>query len=466
MKSFDRKLFTGIVLIVLLFLPVLISAIFSLNKVIVAQKKIGQYAEQLLVAGDLRRLKVHQMSLLPIFVLRGDESILKEITHTTEEFVNITLKLQSMTNDQRNKDLLTQIREEQKGMRALAMPGIQMKLNGASTNDVNNFFGKVTGPRTMMIMDTIDKIVKNINNDYEKEKTNNEITSRTIIRSLIFASALSILISLLVGYLLLKMIQQKKSHDKNLELLSKRERELSNARKETLEVVAHDLKNPLASILMSTQMILRRGVDRPENMLNLERILKSSESMKRLIDDLLDHSKIESGSFTLDKRECDVENLLKTLALRFEPIVAEKNIKLVCDTSAYLPNVAIDEGRIEQVIANFLQNAVKFTAHHGVIKISAKIQADHMSISVSDTGVGMTKEQAEHVFERYWQVRETASLGTGLGLAISKSIVHAHGGSIKVKSELGKGSTFSLHLPVVLPEFVLKISESTNLSRS
>ncbi len=461
MKGFDRKLFFGVIVIVSLFLPVLGTSIYSLNKVITAQKRIEKYAEQLVVANDLRREKIQQMSLMPIYVLRGDEAILKEMNRSTVLFDHTATKLQAMTDDIETKEILENIKEEQKSMLALAMPGIQMKRDGVDAGKINNYFGNATGPKTRSIMVGIEKVVNNITDDYEYEKRSNDLTSHNILTTLIFATALSVLLGLLVTALLVKLIRQKKAYDNANEILTKRERELSNARKETVEVVAHDLKNPLASILMSTQLHIRRERQNHErnevSLSNLERTLRSAESMKHLIDDLLDHAKIESGTLVLDKRDCDLNDLLNLLCARFEPITQSKKITLQCSISSRLPVVKIDSGRIEQVISNIVGNAIKFTPEQGIIKISAEARDNSVVVIISDNGPGMSKEQSAHVFERYWQVRETAKKGTGLGLAIAKSIIQAHGGKIRVKSELGVGSTFFILIPIL--DFQIALDE-------
>lgn len=453
MKGFDRKLFFGVIFIVLLFLPVLGTSIYSLNKVIAAQKKIEKYAEQLVVANDLRREKIQQISLMPIYVLRGDEAILKEMNRSTVLFVHTATKLQDMTDDPKTKKLLETIKEEQKNMSALVQPGIQMKRDGVDTEKINAYFGETTEPKTLSIMNGIEKVVNNITDDYEAEKSNNDLMSHNILTTLAFATALSILLSLLVGALLMKLIKQKKVYDNANEILTKRERELSNARKETVEVVAHDLKNPLSSILMGTQLHIRREKLNPEkneeSLKALERTMRSAESMKRLIDDLLDHAKIESGTLVLDKKVCNLTELLHLLCGRFEPILNNKKINFHCSISASLPTIKIDGGRIEQVISNIMGNAIKFTPEYGTIKMTAETRDNNIYIAVTDNGPGMSKEQTTHIFERYWQVSETAKKGTGLGLAISKAIILAHGGKIKVKSELGVGSTFSMLIPIL-----------------
>lgn len=169
--------------------------------------------------------------------------------------------------------------------------------------------------------------------------------------------------------------------------------------------------------------------------------------MRRLIDDLLDHAKIESGSLALQLKTQLAEPLLREVATRFEPLAANKKIRLTYAPARDLPSLTIDRDRLDQVLSNFLGNAIKFTPEGGEIRLRAEKRAGDLLLSVSDNGPGMPPEQTDHVFDRYWQARGTAHQGAGLGLAIAKSIVQAHGGQVGVDSVPGHGTTFYAKLP-------------------
>jgi len=170
--------------------------------------------------------------------------------------------------------------------------------------------------------------------------------------------------------------------------------------------------------------------------------------MQRLISQLLDHSKIESGSLQLTKELTNLDALIKMIVLRFQPIAARQYLQLDLFLDAGNWLVVIDTGRVEQVISNVISNAIKFSRPSGVITLQLQRENDFAVFSVSDTGVGMSETEIDRVFDRYWQARETASQGTGLGLAISKGIIDAHGGNIRVESNIGKGSLFYISIPM------------------
>jgi signal transduction histidine kinase len=186
------------------------------------------------------------------------------------------------------------------------------------------------------------------------------------------------------------------------------------------------------------------------------------ERLRRLINDLLDLSKIEAGKMELYKVSADIMSILKE-SVDSIAVVAEKNgIKLRLAAGNDIPPFDFDKDRITQVVINLIANALKFTPEGGTILVKCELKdekekdvsslapcpSSFVEVSVSDTGPGMTQEQANMLFDRFKQlVTPQAVKGTGLGLAISKAIVEMHGGRIWVESEMGKGSCFKFTLP-------------------
>ncbi len=221
-----------------------------------------------------------------------------------------------------------------------------------------------------------------------------------------------------------------------------------DAREEILRIVAHDLRNPLNTIAMATSTLLDiNGADATRTS-PLRIIRRSGERMNHLIQDLLSVTTIEAGRLSIAPRKLHVNELLHEAQEALDGIAREKSLSLTVDAAADLPAVRADSGRVLQVFSNLVGNAVKFTPAGGVITLSAARAYGKVQCSVTDTGPGIPPAQIQRLFGKFWQAKRGDGRGVGLGLAIAKGIVEAHGGTINVESELGKGSVFSFSLPV------------------
>ena len=223
---------------------------------------------------------------------------------------------------------------------------------------------------------------------------------------------------------------------------------LSRAREDVLGVVAHDLRNPLNLVSMTTQLLLEPDLT-PERRKSTSAInARAVARMNRLIGDLLDVVRMEAGHLSLDIGPCDVTRVLSETMEAFQARAAEQGISLVLSPEP--PNVIVqaDEERVLQLIDNLVGNALKFTPSGGRISVGAFIDNNELRLTVTDTGPGITEEQRARLFERFWQARGNDRRGLGLGLPIAKGIAEAHGGRLWVESTVGSGSTFHFAMPL------------------
>lgn len=221
-------------------------------------------------------------------------------------------------------------------------------------------------------------------------------------------------------------------------------RRATAARDDILQVVAHELRNPLTAVVFSAHALEARSATEAD--LRSVRMIKDSvEEINRLIDDLLDEKLLAAGQMVQEMRPHSGAALV-TAALEAGMAVAlEVQLSAVVHDAEV--KVLVDEHRIGQVFGNLIGNAVKFTPAGGHVEIGTRVENDEALFWVSDTGVGIAPEHLAHVFDRYWQATRPDRQGAGLGLPICKGIVEAHGGRIWVRSEAGTGSTFFFALP-------------------
>jgi signal transduction histidine kinase len=214
--------------------------------------------------------------------------------------------------------------------------------------------------------------------------------------------------------------------------------------------VSHELRTPLTSVLAYSELLLTYDDPPPETRREfLEIIHGESERLTRLINEVLDISKIESGALELRRDPIELRSLIASSARSHREAIRQRGLAFELDVPERLPLVVGDADRLQQVVANLLSNAMKFTPA-GAIRLSAWGEGESVLIAVSDTGVGIAPEDQARIFEKFHQVGDIMTAkpsGTGLGLAICRELVGAHGGRIWVESRPGAGSTFLVALP-------------------
>jgi signal transduction histidine kinase/PAS domain-containing protein len=219
------------------------------------------------------------------------------------------------------------------------------------------------------------------------------------------------------------------------------------SRDDVLGVVAHDLRNPLNTIRLQTGLLRMRCP--PAERGRADAIDRAAMRMDRLIQDLLDVTRLEGGGIVLERTTLSPRALLAELVDAQRPAIATASLELQLDVPDALPEISADRSRVLQICENLVGNAAKFTPPGGHISVGAVARDHEVLFWVADTGEGIAGDDLPHVFDRFWQGREAhRRRGAGLGLAIVKGLVEAHGGRIWVESEPGRGSTFFFTMPV------------------
>ena len=223
-------------------------------------------------------------------------------------------------------------------------------------------------------------------------------------------------------------------------------REAAEAREEVLKIVSHDLRNPLSTIGMAAEMILETA-DTAAQARGVGIIRRSSERMNRMVQDLLDVAKLETGRLAIEVEDTAVGVLIDEAVETLGPLAAGNGVALSAVVDPGLPLICVDRGRILQVLSNLVGNAIKFTPDGGQIVVHARESPEAVRVSVIDTGPGIPQDQMQRIFGRFWQANATDRRGLGLGLTIAKSIVEAHGGRIGAESRPGEGTEFWFTVP-------------------
>jgi PAS domain S-box-containing protein len=226
--------------------------------------------------------------------------------------------------------------------------------------------------------------------------------------------------------------------------------ELDELRDDLTSMIFHDLRSPLANVISSLDVLQASIPAEGETFQSVLAIaMRSSRRLSRLVDSLLDISRLEAGRDVLDRKEASLGDLIDEAVEEVQPVAEAKNHSLNAEIPKKLPGIMLDADMIRRVLINLLENAIRYTPAGGQITVTANHARKKVTVSVEDTGPGIPPEEQQRIFEKFMRAMQAErSKGLGLGLSFCRLAVEAHGGRIWVDSEPGKGSTFSFTLPV------------------
>ncbi|MBX9655941.1 HAMP domain-containing protein [bacterium] len=232
--------------------------------------------------------------------------------------------------------------------------------------------------------------------------------------------------------------------------------EMNRLKSEFLATVSHELRTPLNSILGFGDLLAEVDTLDPKQKRWIQNIQTSGKNLLSLINDVLDLAKLEAGKMQVHVEEFSLRDVVEAQIQIMKPLADKKNIALDTDIAPSIPILRQDSTKLQQILSNLLSNAIKFTPEGGQIRVVAKGENSHVSISVVDNGVGIAPEDQKLIFEKFRQTESTLTRkygGTGLGLSIVRELVKLLGGDeVQLVSELGRGSTFTIRLPITLNE--------------
>jgi signal transduction histidine kinase len=234
-------------------------------------------------------------------------------------------------------------------------------------------------------------------------------------------------------------------------------KELDNMKSEFVATVSHDLRSPLTLMRGYATMLEMVGELNEQQQGYVKKIISGVENMSRLVNNLLDLGRIEIG-VGLQVEDVPVLDILERVTGALQLQADQKNIGLNVELPKDMPNaLEADSALLHQAVYNLVENAIKYTPAGGRVTIRARPEPDHLVFEVEDSGIGIPAEDMPRLFEKFYRGKQRearAQHGTGLGLAIVHSIAESHGGKVRVDSEVGKGSTFYLKIPLTQPKAV------------
>jgi len=226
-------------------------------------------------------------------------------------------------------------------------------------------------------------------------------------------------------------------------------RSLQTMRRELIGNISHELRTPLAGIKVMVETLQNEITENEAARDFLSRIDTEVDRLTQMVSEITELSRIETGGVAFNMVPTDLNLVVGEVATQLESLALKEQVKLTTNLAADLPELSADTERIRQTLINLVHNAIKYNHPGGVVVIATGTEAGAVTVKVTDTGIGISREDLPHIFERFFKADKARSKeGSGLGLAIAKHTIQAHGGSINVQSQEGKGSTFSFSLPL------------------
>lgn len=339
--------------------------------------------------------------------------------------------------------------------------------DGAITEPITTSDGKVVGKVRLWVLGS----------DVLLTKTDTAFREKTI-DAMFLAAAIAVAISVMIGLFVSRMLTNpirritgtaKQIRDGDLsartnmrgddeidqlgetfdEMATSLEKDLKHERRLTSDV-AHELRTPLMAMLATVEA-MQDGVYPTDNE-HLETVASETRRLARLVQQMLDLSRMENHTAPMNIEAVDMVELVRGIVNAQEPLFHERDLRLrfADETQGKMPFIKVDPDMITQCVINLMSNAMRYTPEGGWVIVTVGLDRKHLTISVSDTGIGIAKEDLSRIFGRFWRAdasRAREAGGLGVGLAVTKQIVERHHGFISVESELEKGTTFTIHLP-------------------
>ena len=497
--SVHAKLFSGYMLVTLLFLAMGGISLQTIAKMSAQSQLLDQVHERVHWSQEIQHALALQMNFTAMALLLRDEATIANILRENNRFNNTLARLEEFARPE-ERELIQRIRAAQE----LALTTVadianlvrDGRVDAAMALQLNKEY-----PLYLQIEGLVDQVVKR---EQQKMDSLRESVAATNRRTLVIMAgfvASSIALAALLGFViswsfilpvqeahgfvtqvakgnfeatinvpnrdefgalanrmnqmsreLRTLYANQQEAARELQSLNERLQQASNAKSEFLANMSHELRTPMNAILGFVEMLLDDiyGEIPPQLKEPLMDVQANGKHLLNLINDVLDLSKIEAGRMELALAEYSVQDIVDTLKASLHSLAREKGLEFVAAAQEDIPLACGDGKRITQCLTNLAGNALKFTKQ-GRVEVWVERKRDLLQYRVSDTGIGIPKDQIENVFAEFRQVDATITRefgGTGLGLSITKKFVEMHGGRLWVESEMGKGSTFFFEIPL------------------
>jgi len=413
------------------------------------------------VFNNLDRVYLTMTHQFPRFLLSGDQKVLSKFKNSYLKFnkkIDLLISLEHNLND---KKILTDIKELRAKIYAHEIIVANKRAKEISIKNLTAFDSEMSLVKEIPLIELLL-------HDYDMLKVNSLLqsqtqiveTAKTLQKLILNLGYMAIAFFFLIAFLLRKVFLAKKLTEKLFLDKYAQEQKISKARKEAVEIVAHDIRSPLGSILSASELLVEEIRNSPmqnSGLLQLSALISSStRRISQLVTNILDNSKIERGILELQYKPFKLNEFLKEMNQDFTNQAELSDIKLSFNNLSKEIDIFADKERLYQVFSNIIGNSLKFTPRGGKIDVSTILKNDHVVLTFTDNGVGISSKDLGNLFMTYWQKEENTRSGLGMGMKIVNDIITAHQGEVNVESTEGKGTKVKCKIPLY-PKYVNKV---------
>jgi|GEM_PF-1380968 len=449
--SFERK---ALVAFSIIFVAVILTSwvyAMRLRQTVAANNAVTHVDPSALIEVErIRNIAGSQIADGRSFFLLGSKALFDKQKQEKQDLTEALANFEKKYNLPKIPEIMKRIEAIEKQHDDIFDQAMEFRAKQTESKIVGQFYQSKTAPILKQVNEALNEVVRLHNAELDRTRTEAKKAALDaevqIPRGMTWFTGLIAILFLGMALLVIKMLRQRLSQVAERNRLYEEAKKAVLARDEILVAISQDIKEPLRE-MREIATALKISPSAISTVDTAELIQSSVGEIENVIKNICDQKSSDMGSLTLRLDQLGIDEILDDAHLMLQPLAKQRDIRLQFD-SVNPPVLAFfDRERVLRVLSNLVGNAIKFSPKHSKVVVKVRSDQKFVNISVTDSGPGIPEKQQVEIFENFWQASQTADQGAGVGLAIVKTIVEAHGGTVKVDSHVGHGSTFTFSLP-------------------
>lgn len=450
-SSFERK---ALVVFSVVFVGVILSAwVYAMNlrQTVAANNAVAHVNPGALIEVErIRNTVESQISNSRSFFLLGSKVLFDKQKKDKQTLTESLVSFEKQYNLPQVPELLKRIDTLEQQQQEIFDQAMEFREKQTESKIVGQFYQSKTAPIRTQINEALDEIVTLHNAELDRTRAEAKQAALDaevqIPRGMAWFTGMIGILFLCMAVLVIRMLRERLRQVDERNRLYEEAQKAILARDEVISAISRDLQEPLVE-LNKIGDGLKASAEAGTLQDSVEQIKSSVFEIENLVKDICDQKIADMGSLTLRLDQQSIDEILDDARLMLQPVAKQRDIRLQFDTVNPPVLAFFDRERVIRVLSNLVGNAIKFSPKHSKVVVKVRSDQQFVNISVADSGPGLPEKQLSEVFDSFWQSRKTADQGAGVGLAVVKTIIEAHGGTVRANSHAGNGTTFTFSLP-------------------